>query len=167
MCTSEFSFCLYIPRCLIKKCISEIIVHHMCLLLLRLWKRAGDRELRSQPLQRPEPPCFQPQTLTDICDVEREPEEESVADQLREEQAQRELYYALKEREPSRAYSKGEVAAFVQTCKSHQLPGFIHVPSALVCCRPLQGERGQGLHSAAKLWRHQPPAQRMPAHGAL
>lgn len=42
--------------------------------------------------------CTSGQTLTDICDVEREPKEERVADELREEQTQGELYHPLKER---------------------------------------------------------------------
>lgn len=41
-------------------------------------------------------PHFQP-ALTYIGDIEREPEEEGVADQLGEEQAQRELDHALEE----------------------------------------------------------------------
>lgn len=81
-------------------------MHHTCLFLLRLRKR-GDGELRSQPGHRPGPPCFSQQTLTDAGDVEREPKEESVADQLREEQAQGELYYALQEREPSSPQRRG------------------------------------------------------------
>lgn len=42
-------------------------------------------------------PHFQP-ALTHVGDVQREPEEEGVADQLGEEQAQRELDHALEER---------------------------------------------------------------------
>lgn len=39
------------------------------------------------------------QALTDVCDVERKPEEESVADQLCKEQTQGELDHTLRERE--------------------------------------------------------------------
>ena len=49
-------------------------------------------------------PCTEPaallaMVLTYICDVERKPEKERVADQFRKQQTQRELYHALKERE--------------------------------------------------------------------
>lgn len=57
---------------------------------------------------------FQPQALTDVCDVEREPEEERVADQLRKEQAQGELDHTLKESEP--ADPKGAPPVFTSGC---------------------------------------------------
>lgn len=57
------------------------------------------RELRSQLLRGTQHLCFQHQVLTDICDVEGKPEEESVADQLCEEQTQGELDHTLREGE--------------------------------------------------------------------
>lgn len=52
--------------------------------------------LQSPPVAQQEEPPF-PQTLTYIGDVQREPEQECVTDQLGKEQAQRKLDHTLKE----------------------------------------------------------------------
>ena len=76
-----------------------LTTHHASLSLPGLQRPVDKRGSRWQPPPGASRLCFRTQVLTHVGDVQREPEEEGVADQLGEQQTQRELHHALAERD--------------------------------------------------------------------
>lgn len=76
-----------------------LTTHHASLPLPGLQRPVDKRGSRWQPPPGASRLCFRTQVLTHVGDVQREPEEEGVADQLGEQQTQRELHHALAERD--------------------------------------------------------------------